>query len=247
MRKNIKFITVITIIIVITALRARLARAQEMNSQNFKIQGGNFNMTSGNKASQNYKLSDVVGQISAGIFGSKGYIIQSGFLNSAAGEVFSFSVNPNIVDFGTIMPQIPLEKKIRITIANGNTPGYSVRVSQNQKLATLAGAEIPNTICDTETKNPPCTVAQASKWIKNTTYGFGYRMEGKTVPQEFLKDNLYRPFPSTKLGEQASIIMKTQAKKVVDQGNMTLRLNVDKSQPVGQYRNVLSFTAMAGI
>ena len=224
-----------------------VAVADDMSSQNFKIQGGNFNMTSGNKASQNYKLSDVVGQVSAGVFGSKGYIIQSGFLNGAAGEVFSFSVTPNAVDFGNIIPQVPIEKKIRITIANGNMPGYSVSVTENQPMSTLAGAEIAGTICDTEDKNPPCTNSTASKWVKNATYGFGYRMEGRTVPQDFTKDNFYRPFPSTKQGEQAALVMKSEAKKVVDQGNMTLRLNVDKSQPVGQYRNVLTFTAMAGI
>src|SRR3989338_10892061 len=39
----------------------RGAAAQVMSSENFVLQGGNFNMTSGNKESQNFKLSDVVG------------------------------------------------------------------------------------------------------------------------------------------------------------------------------------------
>src|SRR3989338_9087215 len=55
-----------------------IAFAQEMSSPNFRIQGGNLNMTSGNKASQNFNLSDVVGQTASSLFSSKGYLIQSG-------------------------------------------------------------------------------------------------------------------------------------------------------------------------
>ena len=224
---------------------AGTASAQDMNSQNFKIEGGNLNMTSGNKASQNYKLSDVVGQTTAGLFASKGYIIQSGFLNGAAGAVFSFSVTPSVVDFGTLSPKIPVEKTIRITISNGNMPGYTVRVSENQPLATTAGAEIPDTVCD-EGKNP-CTYSNASEWSKNSTFGFGFRMAGRTVPVDFAKINFYRPFPATRRGEQSILIMQSGAKKVVDQATMTLKVNISKTQPVGQYKNVLSFTAMGGI
>lgn len=219
------------------------AIAQNMSSQNFRIEGGNFNMTSGNKASQNFKLSDVVGQTAAGIFASKGYIIQAGFLNGAAGTAISLSVNPAVVDFGTLTANSPIEKSLRITISNGNATGYTIRVSENQPLTTLAGAEIIDTACDA--KNP-CTAASASKWSQNQT-GFGYKMIGRTIPQDFNKDGYYRPFPATKRNDQPALIMQSQAKRVVDQATMTLRVNVNQNQPVGQYRNVLSFSALVGI
>ena len=220
--------------------------AQEMNSENFKIQGGNFNMTSGNKTSQNFKLSDVVGQTAAGLFTSKGYIINAGFLNAAAGAFFTFTVSPPVVDFGTLLPNTPVEKQILITIANGDVPGYQVKVSENQPLATLVGAEIPDTACDSGTGNP-CTKAQASLWTGSGTYGFGYHLTGKTVPTDFEKEGYYRPFPATRRNEPHILIMESKARKVADTATMTVRVNVSPNQPVGQYRNVLSFTALAGI
>lgn len=224
-------------------MSARSARAQDMSSQNFRIEGGNFNMTSGNKESQNFKLSDVVGQTAAGIFASKGYLIQAGFLNSAAGTAISLSVYPAVVDFGTLTAGSPMEKSLRITISNGNATGYTVRVSENQPLATLAGAEITDTACDTK---KPCSLTQAASWGKNQT-GFGFRMTGRTIPQDFGKDDFYRPFPATRRNEQPTLIMQSQAKRVIDQATMTLRVLVDQNQPVGQYRNVLSFSALVGI
>lgn len=227
---------------------AGAARAQEMSSQNFKIEGGNFNMTSGNKSSQNFKLSDVVGQTVSSVFISKGFIIQSGFANSAAGAPFAFSVSPALVDFGTLSPNIPVEKEVKISISNGNATGYNVKVSQNQPLTTSVAAEIPDTVCDPPSGGQqPCNKTAASVWTKNTSYGYGYKVSGKTVTSDLLKDNYYRPFAQTKKNEQAALILESHAKKVVDQATMTLRLAVGPNQPVGQYRNVISFTAMVGI
>lgn len=225
-------------------LQPAIIFAQEMNSQNFKISGGNFNMTSGNKASTQFKLSDVVGQTAAGTFTSKGFILNAGFLNGAAGEIFSFSVTPSLIDFGELLPNTPIEKTLRLTISNGNVPGYTVTGAENQPLGTAVGAEIVDTACDTGTN---CTITGANKWDLNTTYGFGYRTTGKTVPTDFKNVGFYRPFPATIRNEKGVIIMQSKAKKVVDQATMTLRLNTGRQQPVGQYRNVLSFTAIAGI
>lgn len=221
-------------------------RAQVMKSENFFLQGGNFNMTSGNKSSQNFRLSDVVGQTAAGLFTSKGYIINAGFLNQAAGAFFTFTVSPATIDFGTLTPNTPVEKQILISIANGDVPGYNVKMSENQPLGTTVGAEIPDTACDGGTGDP-CTKAQASLWTGNGAYGFGYRIEGKTVPVDFEKEGYYRPFPATRRNEPQALIMESKARKVADTATMTVRVNVSPNQPVGQYRNVLSFTALAGI
>lgn len=222
------------------------AFAQDMSSQNYKLDGGNFNMTSGNKSSTNFKLSDVVGQTAAGIFASKGYIIQAGFLNGAAGETFSFSVIPSLADFGELTPNNPVEKTLRITISNGNATGYSVRASENQPLSTLAGAQITDTVCNSGIT--PCTINQTARWNQNTAYGFGFHMTGRTVPKDFTQaDTLFRPFAATARNESPIVIMQSEAKKVVDQATMTLRLNIGPNQAVGQYRNVLSFSALVGV
>lgn len=219
--------------------------AQDMTSQNFKIQQGNFNMTSGNKESANFKLADVVGQTAAGIFISKGYIINAGFLNGAAGDLFTFSIDPHTINFETLSPDTFTERVIHISISNGNATGFSVRVAENKPLSTSVGAQIPDTSCDSPTA--PCTTGQASLWSHTTTYGFGYQVAGRTVAADFSKENYFRPFPATIRNEQPALIMLTQAKKIVDQSKMTLRVNTASKQPVGQYKNILQFTALIGI
>ncbi|OIO12946.1 hypothetical protein COV53_04765 [Candidatus Gottesmanbacteria bacterium CG11_big_fil_rev_8_21_14_0_20_37_11] len=242
--KIIRKLSFVSILLFIIFVCSPLARAQDMNSSNFKIQSGNFNMTSGNKSSTNFKLSDVVGQTAAGVFASKGYIINAGFLNSAAGQIFSFSVSPTTVDFGALTANSPMEKSIQITIKNGDVPGYLVKANENQPLSTTAGAEIPDLACIEDTI---CTIIKAGKWTGNTTYGFGYRMSGRTVPQDYSNASYFRPFPASRRNELSAVIMETKARKVTDQAEMKLRLNVSPQQPVGQYRNVLTFSALAGI
>lgn len=242
-----KIIIIIIIITVITGIwGAGEARAQEMRSQNFIINGGNFNMTSGEKASQNFKLADVVGQTAAGMFLAKGYAVKTGFMNTSAGQSFSFSVNPSTIDFGTLTPNNPVEKSLQISVSNGNATGYSVRVSENQPLSTMAGAEIPDTVCN-DTSSNICNINQASEWKNNSVYGFGYRITGRTTPQDFNKELFYRPFPANRSNDPTILIMQSTAKKVMDQSKMTLRVNIGPNQPVGQYRNVLIFSALVGI
>lgn len=233
-------------IIAISFWFTRKSGAQEMKSQNYSIQGGNFNMTSGNKSSTSFKLSDVVGQTSATIFTSKGYIVQSGFLNGAAGEVFLFTVSPPVVDFGTIYPNNFSERKVRLTVGNGNTNGYIVTVIENQPLSTSVEAQILDIVCDAAS-GYICTISTANRWTDPVSYGLGYRMSGKTVPKDFSKANFFRPFAAAVRNEKSVQIMQSDAKKAMDTAAMTLKLNVDRQQPVGLYRNIISFTAIAGI
>ena len=65
----IQFTVIITILyrsFLFFTLHFDTANAQEMSSQNFKVQGGNFSITSGSKASENFRLTDLVGQTAAG-------------------------------------------------------------------------------------------------------------------------------------------------------------------------------------
>jgi hypothetical protein len=226
-------------------LNISLAFAEDMSSQNFKLQGGDFTMTSGSKASPNYKLSDVVGETAVGSYTSKGYILNAGYLNTAAGSILAFSVSPTLIDFGSLLPNSPVVRSITLTIANGDVLGYRVKVAEDQPLSTNLGVEIPDTKCDSPTQ--PCTLAQGSSWNQETSYGFGYRMAGKTTPSDFLNSDYYRPFPSKRKNDSPALVMQSNARKATDQATMNLRVVVGRSQPVGQYHNVIHFTALAGI
>ncbi|KKS75287.1 MAG: hypothetical protein UV46_C0021G0003 [Candidatus Gottesmanbacteria bacterium GW2011_GWC2_42_8] len=58
--------------------------AQEMKSEKYTIEGSNFNISSGISVSDNFRLTDLVGNAQAQIFTAKGFYRQSGFKNSAA-------------------------------------------------------------------------------------------------------------------------------------------------------------------
>lgn len=243
MTKNLFIILIIIILASLVVIKN--IYAQEMSSQNFRMQGGNLNMTSGNKASQNFKLSDVVGQTASSLFNSKGYIIQSGFLNTAAAAVFSLSIYPTVVDFGTLSPNTPTEKTLQITISNGDVPGYSISVAEDHELSTSAQAAIPDTSCNRP--DQPCNINKALRWDDTAVFGFGYNLVGSSVARDFTDKSYFRPFANLNRKESPAQIMISQQKKVIDQSVMTLKLNISSDQAVGQYRNILNFTAVAGI
>ena len=216
-----------------------------MSSKKFQIQGGNFNMTSGTQTSTNFKLADVIGDLAAGNFATKGYHLQTGFQNIAAGSAVSFSISPVLVDFGSLTPNNPLEKQIFLKISNGKVPGYTVKVAQNHQLTSPSQATTPDTVCDNHQK--PCTQTQASRWQLNSSFGLGYRVSGTAVTQDFNTDFAYRPFASISRNDKAVLIMESSRENTTDEAVMTVKLNVDHNQPVGMYENVIIFTALAGI
>ena len=150
-----------------------------------------------------------------------------------------------MVNFGVLTTNQPVEKTIVLTIANGDIPGYTVQVSENQPLSTLAQATIIDTRCDATPD--PCTALNPAPWVKNITYGFGYRMDGNAAPDSFANKDLFAPFAQAMRNEQPVTILASKAAKVRDQAVMTVKVNVDANQPVGQYRNIVSFIALGGI
>lgn len=237
---------IIFIIIVMLTISQSRALAQSMSSENYQIQGGDFNIGGGQSTSENFKLSDSIGQSAALEFTAKGYIVRSGFQNSQALSSLTFSVSPNSIDFGPLLWQKPQEKSLILSVANGNSTGYIVKVAQNRNLTSLNEAEIPDTLCSTDKKNF-CKQDKADAWTSGESYGFGYRMEGKNVPEDFYGDFNFRPFPAIAKKEPYQIILESNLTKVNDTAKMILKINISQSQPVGVYRNILSFTALPGL
>ena len=220
--------------------------AQTMTSPNYTIEGGNFNVTAGSKSSANYRLVDLVGQTSAQIFSSKGYLIQSGFLNRASASSLNFTITPLSLNFGLLTPNQSVYKNITLTVGSGNFPRYSVTTSQNQPLTTEAGAQIPDTLCDA-LKNRLCNINKSSQWKEKQSYGFGFNIKGQTVPKDFNKEENYRPFSSLSKKESAVLIMESAEKKVSHTAAIKLKLHVSPQQSVGIYQNQLNFTLSPGI
>ena len=224
----------------------QVVEAQDMNSSNYKLQGGNFNTSSAAQSSSGFRLVDLVGQTSAEVFSAKGYIIQSGFLNRAANSSLFFSISPTILNFGSLTPNKPVTDNLIITVGSGNFPGYTIYVAQNKQLSTEAGAQIPNTLCDAF-KNKICNIDKGNEWSENTSYGFGYNIQGQTVPININKSYIFRPFASLAVKENPVIIMQSHESKTSHSAGMIVKLNVSKDQPVGIYENSLIFNVLPGI
>ena len=67
--------------------------ADNLDSDNYTIQMGNINMTSGRKSSSSYTLTDTVGQTFQGQFDSNGYVLLAGFQYIHSLTTFSFSIS----------------------------------------------------------------------------------------------------------------------------------------------------------
>jgi len=117
--------------------------SQEMKSETYTIQGGNFNMSLGTIYSENFRLTDLVGNSQSQIFTAKGFFAQSGFLNSAASDSFSFSTSPPAISFAKPQSSKMQEKSLRLTVSNSNLLGYSITTYQNQPLTTVQKSRTP--------------------------------------------------------------------------------------------------------
>ena len=223
-------------IVVYLLIFPTLCKAQEMSSQNYTLQQGSLNTTSGVQTSSGFRLTDLVGQTSAEIFTSKGYIINSGFLNKAASSSLTFSVSPSSINFGTLAPNHPLTNNLLLTVNVGNVPGFSLYTAQSKSLSTEAGSEIPDTICDA-IENKICTINKGNVWTKDSSYGFGYS----------LKNSLFFSFPNLSKKEEPALIMESHEKQNTQTAGMILKINISPNQPVGVYQNVLTFNALPGI
>lgn len=197
-------------------------------------------------SSSNYTLIDLVGQTSAQVFASKGYLINSGFQNKAGNSSLAFSITPLSVNFGLLEAKKISYDSLIFTASSGEFPGLEVFVSQNKPLSTAGGAQIPDTICNASL-NKICAKDLANIWTNSDSYGFGFNLQGNAVPADFKSSDFFRPFASLSNKEQAVKILESTQKKATLNAKMTLKLNVSKNQPVGIYQNVLNFTVLPGI
>lgn len=201
-------------------------------------------MTSGSKSSTNYSVQDVVGGTGGGLFNSQGYSIQTGFHYLTGIDLFRFSLSTTQVEFGRLSPYQPITKQVQAIVDNGLASGYQVFAGEINVLQTDGKAIIPNTICDT--KSEPCTPTNAMPWKNNDTTGFGYGMVGKTVSKDFIDSSYFRPFANLSENEDPKVIMSSQLPKTKDQATINFKVNIDRTQPVGSYKNKIIFTAIPG-
>jgi len=217
------------------------AVAINMDSSRYRIQFGNVNIAGGNKTSDNYKLSDTLGQTAAGKFQSDGYIVKAGFQYIHSIIPFRFSISDISIDFGSVIANNPVTQTTSLTVSFGGAGQYQVTAIEEGKLRTLNDAnQIPDTGCDGGGNT--CTESLAKPWTSSSAYGFGYNMSGQDIPSDFI-DSTYRPFPDRTEAESPAVVMTSPNVGKNRQATVTFKLNVSPIQAAGTYQTVINFVA----
>ncbi len=214
------------------------ARAETMNSNNYTIRTGNFNITSGLKSSGSYSLTDTVGQTVANYFSGTGYHVKAGFQYLYTLYNFSFSISDLAVNL-TLTPNFfSTDSHDLIVTAPGQ--GYSVSVYETEKLTLSGGLDtIPDTTCD----SGPCTETSAEPWTTSSNNGFGYNLTGNDIAADFISSSYFRPFPDFSLGENPAIIMSSVEAGKNRTSTVTYKLSPSGSQASGTYYTNIIYIA----
>ena len=221
--------------------RPKLTLAQSFSSPNYLLNMGNFNTTSGSKTSTNYRLTDTVGQLTPGQFTSTGYIVKSGFQYIYdTFYAFSFSINYQSIDFGTLTPNIGTTQTNVLTISSPAGHGYQIMTSENHPLWIDAVSQIADTTCDAA----DCSETTSGVWTSNSTYGFGFNASGIGATAYFANSTYYRQFADTSANESPQILASENSPARNRQTTITYKVNINSLQAAGNYQNAITFIAI---
>ncbi|MBP7876201.1 hypothetical protein KA012_04370, partial [Candidatus Woesebacteria bacterium] len=220
--------------------------ADRFDSSSYSIQFGNFNVTSGEKSSSNYKVTDTVGQTGAGPYGQYGtnnYIIGGGFQYIYPLRDFEFSISSVAIDLGLLVPGIHSSRSHTLTVTTRGASGYKIYAFADHSLRRQNGVTIiPHTTCDAGS----CTTSSAQLWSNQTIPGFGYNMTGQDIPVDFATSNYFRPFADKSLGQPMQVVMSSSALAFNNTSTITYKAGVPGSQASGTYNTTVSFVAVPG-
>lgn len=220
--------------------------ADELKSDSYVIQFGNFNTTSGQKSSANYSVTDTVGQAGSGPFGqygSSGYFVGSGFQYIYQIDSFRFSISLNAIDLGTPLPGQHTTGSHNLTISTKGAGGYRIYAYELHRLQTPGAANsIPDTTCNAGT----CDQTLAQVWTDQTKPGFGFNMTGSDIAADFIDATYFRQFADNSLSEAMEIIMSSANIANQRQSTVTYKLGVAGDQAAGNYQTGVVYVAVPG-
>ena len=222
------------------------AKAENMRSSSYYIQFGNFNITSGEKDSASYHLTDTVGGLAIGPYGQYGsssYFIGSGFQYIYQVDYFTFNISKLLIDFGDIFYGSFYTDSHTISITTPGASGYKVYAFENQSLKLVDGDdEIRDTLCDAS----DCDETVAASWTDADNYGFGFNMSGDDIPTDFTNGNYFRQFANNALGESMQTVMESDNVAIDKTATVTYKASPRGDQSSGTYETSIVFVAVPG-
>lgn len=218
------------------------ALATEVSSPNYKLEIGDFNITSGKKPAKNQ--SEQANTTPApNIYPESGYIMKTGYPSGIADETFGFSIEPNLVKFSPLYPDQPLSQDVALTVRVPKNGGYQILAQANDLLKNSSNDIINQVRCDDPID--PCNPSHAGFWNSPLTHGYGFTVLGEDSLEDFDHAKRFRPFALLSKGEGgiqiAASLRRTLGKRI---STLRLKINTPEDQPTGLYQNTLQLVAM---
>ncbi|MFH1601467.1 MAG: hypothetical protein ABIB61_00740 [Candidatus Shapirobacteria bacterium] len=224
------------------SLPNRRVNAANMDSDSYKIQGGNVNIGGGEKSSDSYNLTDTIGQIAPGDYQSDGYWLRAGFQYIHSIIPFTFTISDLSIAFGSLVPGTPSTDTNTLNVSAGGAGGYQVLAFENHPLRSEQANDIVDTTCDTLS----CDETDADPWINDSIYGFGFKISGDDIPEDFEDSTFFRQFADQEGAESAQIVMSSDAVTSSSTATVTYKVNISGSQAAGNYENAITYIAVPG-
>lgn len=219
------------------------AQAEELRSDSYIIQFGNFNVTSGEKSSASYNVTDTVGQTAAGPFSSASYFAGSGFQYIYPITTFSFSISDVDIDLGTLTPGVHNTASNMLEVTARGAGGYSVYAYELHPLRHSNGsATIPDTTCDAGT----CSETTAGVWTNQSIPGFGYNAAGTDVVSGFTNNTYFKQFANNEALETMQLLMTSVEVVNNSQATVTYKAGAAGNQQAGSYQTGIVYVAVPG-
>lgn len=222
---------------------AQIARADLLESDSYVIQFGNFNITSGEKSSASYNVTDTVGQTTAGPYNSTSFFVGAGFQYIYQIGTFSFSISDLSIPLGTLTPGVHSSDTNVLTISTKGAGGFNVYAYETNPLRlTQGGAEIDNTTCDAGT----CTFTTAEPWTNQAIPGFGFNVAGTTAASDFTDATYFRPFADAELSQAMQTVMTSPNIANDETVTVTYKAGIPGDQAAGEYQTSIVYIAVPG-
>lgn len=222
------------------------AWSDRLESDSYVVTFGNFNVTSGEKSSASYNVTDTVGQVANGPYGQYGssdYVIGAGFQYIYTIDNFSFRITDVSVELGELAPNTHTTATHDLIVSTKGAGGYYVYAYEKNPLRHIEGAsDIPDTACNAGT----CTISTAGVWNNQSVQGFGFNMSGDDVPADFIDSTYFRPFADDSASDPMQIVMSSNNVGQNRTATVTYKAGITGSQSAGDYQTTVSYVAVPG-
>lgn len=220
--------------------------ADRLESDSYVVTFGNFNVTSGEKNSASYNVTDTVGQIASGPYGQYGsstYFVGGGFQYIYQIDTFAFSISDVSVELGELTVGSHSSASNDLTVTTKGAGGYIVYAYEEHPLRHDSGsADISDTACDSGT----CTISNAEVWSNTSVAGFGFNMTGDDIPSDFIDSTYFRPFADDESADQMQIVMTSPNIANQRTSTVTYKAGISGTQAAGNYQTNIRFVAVPG-